>query len=234
MLNMPQFAPMPVPISQNNSSAATTGLLPQLYLHAVGPVGTAYYERVFTRFETLGRTPPTWNHAAAFCTLGWCLLRGLWRPAALWSSMALLLAVLVWAGAFSALPRQAQVSVALLGAIVLCGVPGFFGNGWYYRLVHQQTMHALEASPSLAQAQARLAQQASSPKQWRLAAVAVVSVMALLGAMASVDSGGARGAAAPGGATSSAGAVVVGSGKFNCGGPTVRSGAGAAGGFCLA
>ena len=59
------------------------------------------------------------------------------------------------------------------------------------------------------------------------AAVAVVSVMALLGAMASVDSGGARGAAAPGGATSSAGAVVVGSGKFNCGGPTVRSGAGA-------
>ena len=184
MLNMPQFAPMSVPISQNNSSAATTGLLPQLYLHAVGPVGTAYYERVFTRFETLGRTPPTWNHAAAFCTLGWCLLRGLWRPAALWSSMALLLAVLVWAGAFSALPRQAQVSVALLGAIVLCGVPGFFGNGWYYRLVHQQTMHALEASPSLAQAQARLAQQASSPKQWRLAAVGQVALWALLGVFA--------------------------------------------------
>ena len=184
MLNMPQFAPMSVPISQNNSSAATTGLLPQLYLHAVGPVGTAYYERVFTRFETLGRTPPTWNHAAAFCTLGWCLLRGLWRPAAVWSSMALLLAVLVWAGAFSALPRQAQVSVALLGAIVLCGVPGFFGNGWYYRLVHQQTMHALEASPSLAQAQARLAQQASSPKQWRLAAVGQVALWALLGVFA--------------------------------------------------
>lgn len=184
MLNMPQFAPMSVPISQNNSSAATTGLLPQLYLHAVGPVGTAYYERVFTRFETLGRTPPTWNHAAAFCTLGWCLLRGLWRPAAVWSSMALLLAVLMWAGAFSALPRQAQVSVALLGAIVLCGVPGFFGNGWYYRLVHQQTMHALEESPSLAQAQARLAQQASSPKQWRLAAVGQVALWALLGVFA--------------------------------------------------
>ena len=184
MLNMPQFAPMSVPISQNNSSAATTGLLPQLYLHAVGPVGTAYYERVFTRFETLGRTPPTWNHAAAFCTLGWCLLRGLWRPAAVWSSMALLLAVLVWAGAFSALPRQAQVSVALLGAIVLCGVPGFFGNGWYSRLVHQQTMHALEESPSLAQAQARLAQQASSPKQWRLAAVGQVALWALLGVFA--------------------------------------------------
>lgn len=184
MLNMPQFAPMSVPISQNNSSAATTGLLPQLYLHAVGPVGTAYYERVFTRFETLGRTPPTWNHAAAFCTLGWCLLRGLWRPAALWSSMALLLAVLMWTGAFSALPRQAQVSVALLGAIVLCGVPGFFGNGWYYRLVHQQTMHALEESPSLAQAQARLAQQASSQKQWRLAAVGQVALWALLGVFA--------------------------------------------------
>ena len=184
MLNMPQFAPMSVPISQNNSSAATTGLLPQLYLHAVGPVGTAYYERVFTRFETLGRTPPTWNHAAAFCTLGWCLLRGLWRPAAVWSSMALLLAVLMWAGAFSALPRQAQVSVALLGAIVLCGVPGFFGNGWYYRLVHQQTMHALEESPSLAQAQARLTQQASSQKQWRLAAVGQVALWALLGVFA--------------------------------------------------
>lgn len=184
MLNMPQFAPMSVPISQNNSSATTTGLLPQLYLHAVGPVGTAYYERVFTRFETLGRTPPTWNHAAAFCTLGWCLLRGLWRPAAVWSSMALLLAVLMWAGAFSALPRQAQVSVALLGAIVLCGVPGFFGNGWYYRLVHQQTMHALEEAPSLAQAQARLAQQASSQKQWRLAAVGQVALWALLGVFA--------------------------------------------------
>ena len=98
--------------------------------------------------------------------------------------MALLLAVLMWAGAFSALPRQAQVSVALLGAIVLCGVPGFFGNGWYYRLVHQQTMHALEESPSLAQAQARLAQQASSPKQWRLAAVGQVALWALLGVFA--------------------------------------------------
>lgn len=178
---MSQFASMSAPIPQNSSSSST-GLLPQLYLHAIGPVGKAYYQRVFTQFETLGRTPPTWNSAAAFCTLGWCLLRGLWRPAALWSSSALLVAVLVWAGALSALPLPAQLSLALLAAIVLCCVPGFLGNGWYYHQVHRHTIQALEQSPSLAQAQTRLEQQASSQKQWRLAAVGQVALWALLGA----------------------------------------------------
>lgn len=178
---MSQFASMSAPLSQNSSSSST-GLLPHLYLHAVGPVGKAYYQRVFTQFETLGRTPPTWNSAAAFCTLGWCLLRGLWRPAVLWSSSALLWAVLVWVGALSALPLPGQWSLALLAAIVLCCVPGFLGNGWYYHQVHQQTIQALEQSPSLAQAQTRLEQQASSPKQWRLAAVGQLALWALLGA----------------------------------------------------
>ena len=171
---------MPAPIPPQNTDHASTGLLPQLYQHAIGPLSKAYYQAVFTHFETLGRTTARWNHAAAFCTLGWSLLRGLWRPAGLHSTVALALAALSWLGVFQALPLQARVSLGLLAAIGLCCVPGFLGNGWYYRLVHRHTITALEQSPTLAQAEAALQRHAGSRRQWALAAIAQAALWVLL------------------------------------------------------
>lgn len=171
---------MPAPTPPKNTDAAATGLLPQLYQHAIGPLATAYYQRIFAHFETLGRTPARWNHAAAFCTLGWCLLRGLWRPAGLYGATALAIAALWRLEALRSLPLQAQASLGLLATIGLCCVPGFLGNGWYYRLVHRHTIAALEQSPTLAQAAAVLQRQASNRRQWALAAIGQIALWVLL------------------------------------------------------
>lgn len=171
---------MPAPIPPKNTDDAATGLLPQLYQHAIGPLATAYYQRIFAHFETLGRTPARWNHAAAFCTLGWCLLRGLWRPAGLYGATALAIAALWRLEALRSLPLQAQASLGLLAVIGLCCVPGFLGNGWYYRLVHRHTIAALEQSPTLAQAAAVLQRQAGNRRQWALAAIGQIALWVLL------------------------------------------------------
>jgi len=59
-----------------------TGLLPQLYASRIGPRAQAYYLAQFKRFDALDRSLPSWNMAAAFFTLAWCCLRGLWTEAA--------------------------------------------------------------------------------------------------------------------------------------------------------
>ena len=58
------------------------GLLPQLYASRIGPRAQAYYLAQFKRFDALDRSLPSWNMAAAFFTLAWCCLRGLWLEAA--------------------------------------------------------------------------------------------------------------------------------------------------------
>lgn len=171
---------MPAPIPPKNTDDAATGLLPRLYQHAIGPLSTAYYQRIFVHFETLGRTPARWNHAAAFCTLGWCLLRGLWRPAGLYATVALAVAALWRLEALRSLPLQVQATLGLLAVIGLCCVPGFLGNGWYYRLVHQHTIAALEQSPTLAEATAVLQRQAGNRRQWALAAIGQIALWVLL------------------------------------------------------
>lgn len=186
---MPQFAPMSAPPhSQDNrpadaasdAGASAGGLLPQLYQHAIGPLHAEYYLQHFQHFETLGRTRPSWNSAAAGSTLGWGLLRGLWRPTAIYAA-SVLLGMAVWLLALhTRVPIHVEIALVLLGALLAGVVPGFLGNGWYYQQVHQQTMAALEQAPTLAKAQKLLQSHASGPKHRHMATTAQLAWWALL------------------------------------------------------
>lgn len=186
---MPQFAPMSAPPHSHDAhstqaasgnAAPTSGLLPQLYQHVIGPLQAEYYQRHFLRFETLGHPSPSWNGAAACCTLGWGLLRGLWRPTAIYAALVLV-ALAVWLlGLHGRIPMHMETSLVLLGTLLAGAVPGFLGNGWYYRQVHHQTMSALEQAPTLAKAQSLLEAQAPGRRHRQLAAAGQVTWWLLL------------------------------------------------------
>lgn len=186
---MPQFAPMSAPPHSHDAhstqaasgnAAPTSGLLPQLYQHVIGPLQAEYYQRHFLRFETLGHPSPSWNGAAACCTLGWGLLRGLWRPTAIYAALVLV-ALAVWLlGLHGRIPMHMETSLVLLGTLLAGAVPGFLGNGWYYRQVHRQTMSALEQAPTLAKAQSLLEAQAPGRRHRQLAAAGQVTWWLLL------------------------------------------------------
>lgn len=177
---MPQFAPMSVPPSSADTPTSASGLLLQLYTYATGPLHASFYQRHFQRFEVLGRTTPCWNGAAAGCTLGWGLLRGLWRPTLLHAGLTLTLLAIWLLGLHDRVPAPVEAAVVLVGLLLLCLAPGFLGNAWYYQHIHRQTLAALEQSPTVAQAQARLQKLAASPKQQKLAATGQVAWWLLL------------------------------------------------------
>lgn len=177
---MPQFAPMSVPPSSADTPNSASGLLLQLYTYATGPLHASFYQRHFQRFEVLGRTTPSWNSAAASCTLGWGLLRGLWRPTLLHAGLTLTLLALWLLGLHGRVPAPVEAAVVLVGLLLLCLAPGFLGNAWYYQHIHRHTIAALEQSPTVAQAQTRLQELAASPKQQKLAATGQVAWWLLL------------------------------------------------------
>src|SRR5574344_1543171 len=177
---MPQFAPMSVPPSSADTPTSASGLLLQLYTYATGPLHASFYQRHFQRFEVLGRTTPSWNSAAASCTLGWGLLRGLWRPTLLHAGLTLTLLALWLLGLHGRVPAPVEAAVVLVGLLLLCLAPGFLGNAWYYQHIDRHTIVALEQSPTVAQAQTRLQELAASPKQRKLAATGQVAWWLLL------------------------------------------------------
>lgn len=161
------FAPPP--------GSTETGIMPDLYRLSVGPLRAAYYQRQFSRFESLGKAVPSWNPAAACFTLAWLAVRKLWRHAALhlgaWVAMGL-----VWALTLRGhVPLQVEVSACVLGLLLLCVVPGFLANGWYYNQVRTQTLDTLTAANSISQARAKLAERA--PTVSRLYAVAGIQAV---------------------------------------------------------
>lgn len=169
--------------SPSTASAATgsVGLLPQLYQHAVGPQGAAYYHQLFTRFETLGRPSLSWNHGAGFFTLGWCAMRGLWRHAGVYAAVLLAL-LLAWGlGLHGRLPASAEAALLLSALVLLYAVPGFLGNRWYYEQVHRQAIHAIEQSSTIDQASTVLQQYAVTPKHVQIIGASYAATMLLLG-----------------------------------------------------
>lgn len=163
------------------------GLLPQLYASRIGPRAQAFYLRHFKRFDALERSLPSWNMAAAFFTLAWCCLRGLWLEAAQYLAAVAALALVWWFGIEPALaPTFPPAVTAGLGAalwLVTIAVPGLLGNGWYWRKVKAQTLQAITAAPNMAQAHAALQAQAC-PSQNKIAALLMLAlpVAAIAGA----------------------------------------------------
>ena len=77
--------------------------------------GPAYYQQQFERFDRLGKTVPSWNWAAGFCTLGWMGLRGLKKPAALYAGVMAVIALAWWGlGVHHVLPTPIAAALALL------------------------------------------------------------------------------------------------------------------------
>ncbi len=167
------------------ASAAPANVIDQLYQDALGASGGAHYAAPFTRFETLGRTRTGWNHAAAFCTLGWLLYRRLWSQALLYSGLLQGL-LLLWFALLRpwlapAQPIELGLGLALL--ILVCALPGLWGDALVYQDVRARTLQALAQAPTIARARAQLQQQAPSRRSlFGLAALYLGTVLALLAA----------------------------------------------------
>lgn len=152
-----------------------TGLLPQLYASRIGPRAQAYYLAQFKRFDTLDRSLPSWNMAAAFFTLAWCCLRGLWQEAAKYLAAVTVVALIWWMGLRPALPHAMALGLGAALWLVSLAIPGLLGNGWYWRKIKAETLQAITAAPNMAQAHAALQAQAS-PTQNKIAALLVLAL----------------------------------------------------------
>ena len=167
----------------NEPPEEDAGLLPQLYASRIGPRAQAYYLAQFKRFDTLDRSLPSWNMAAAFFTLAWCCLRGLWLEAAKYLAGVTVVALIWWMGLRPALPHAMALGLGAALWLVAMAVPGLLGNGWYWRKVKAETLQAITAAPNMAQAHAALQAQANT-SQNKIAAMLVLAlpVAAIAGA----------------------------------------------------
>ena len=196
---------MPATHSRSNAftpppSSGETGIMSDLYRLSVGPLHADYYQQQFNRFETLGKAVPSWNTAAAFCTLAWMVLRKLWRPAAVYAAVWVALLLLWVLGLHGRVPLPVEATIGLLTLMLLCAVPGFLGNGWYYHHVRNQTLTTLTAASSLAQARVKLsAQGVSTSRLQAIAAAQAVTGMALGAALYSLWSPSRPASSAPSG-----------------------------------
>ena len=151
------------------------GLLPQLYASRIGPRSQAYYLAQFKRFDALDRSLPSWNMAAAFFTLAWCCLRGLWQEAAKYLAAITAVALIWWFGLRPALPGAIALGLGAALWLAAVAVPGLLGNGWYWRTVRQQTLKAIADAPNMAQVHSALQAQAA-PAHQKLAAMLVLAL----------------------------------------------------------
>ncbi len=170
-------------MSATAATAAPTNVIDQLYQDALGATGGAHYAAPFTRFETLGRTRSSWNHAAAFCTLGWLLYRRLWSQALLYSGLlqALLLLWFALLRPWLAPAQPIELGLALALLLLGCALPGLWGDALVYQDVRARTLQALAQAPTIAQARTTLQQQAPSRQRlFGLLALYLGAALALL------------------------------------------------------
>ncbi|RGE44229.1 DUF2628 domain-containing protein [Comamonas testosteroni] len=153
----------------NAAPEEDSGLLPQLYASRIGPRSQAFYLAQFKRFDALDRSLPSWNMAAAFFTLAWCSLRGLWREAAQYLAAVTVVALIWWFGLRPALPHAIALGLGAALWLVAVAVPGLLGNGWYWRKVRQQTLQAIADAPNMAQVHQTLQAQAAPTHQKAIA-----------------------------------------------------------------
>lgn len=152
-----------------------SGLLPQLYASRLSPRSRDFYLAQFKRFDALDRSLPSWNMAAAFLTLAWCSLHGLWREAGKYLAAVTATALIWWFGLRPALPEAMALGLGIALWLVAVAVPGLLGNGWYWRKIRAQTLQAITDAPNMAVAHAALQAQVGSPRN-RTAAMLVLAL----------------------------------------------------------
>ncbi len=157
---------------QSNELATTT-----LLRAAIGPVSADYYLTLFTRFDAQDRAGLRWNTAAALSTLNWMVFRRLWNAALAYVGIALSVALLVFGIGKLAFHYTAEEQWALAGlyALLLVGLPGFFGNALLFKHYRSEMARALASNHSIAEAAAMLAAQA--PQRQRLLVLAALNAV---------------------------------------------------------
>ena len=132
-----------------------------LYRARIGPIHSAYYLPLLTRFEAAGRANLSWNWAAAGCTLSWMIFRDMWGAALVYWAAVFLAAVLllvldVWLFQW---PPVALGGTVLVLTVVL---PGLWGNAIFYAKCRKDLARAVARTRTLQQACEQLSQSASS------------------------------------------------------------------------
>ena len=160
--------------ADQSDELATTTLLRA----AIGPVQTNYYLPRFTRFDAQDRAGISWNTAAALATLNWMMFRRMWNAALTYAGISLTLALLVFGIGKLAFHYSPELQWALAGlyALLLVGLPGFFGNALLFKHYRSDMARALADHRSIADAAAALSAQA--PTRQRLLVQAVLNVVA--------------------------------------------------------
>lgn len=138
-----------------------------LYRAAIGPVGTAYYLPIFTRFEAANHAGISWNTAAALATFPWLVFRQLWAGALAYVGAVVAVVLLVFGIGQLVFHFSDTLTMALslgfgLAAFVL---PGLFGNVLLYTETRKRMAAALAAHADPKDACAQLVRQASSRRR---------------------------------------------------------------------
>lgn len=150
-----------------------------LYRVAIGPVNTARYLRIFTRFEDADRAGPGWNWAASLNTLNWMAFRQLWWAAFVYVVAVPGVALLVFG--LGRLVLQASETQALWSGAALCVaafvIPGICGDALLYAHCRKSVARALAATATVPAASVILNRQASSRQRlaWLALANAVLA-----------------------------------------------------------
>lgn len=168
---MDDAAPPPDVTSLDRAEGSATAAL---YRAAVGSISSAYYERVFTRFDSEDRTGPSWNWAAACVTPGWMAFRRLWGALLVYlgSVVAAVLLVLGVGRLVLQLPSELEWALSALLCALAVAVPGWYGNALLYRACRQRMAEALAAHATVEEACAALLKTPASVQ--RMLAVASV------------------------------------------------------------
>ena len=156
-----------------------------LYRAAIGPVSSAYYLPIFTRFEAADHAGISWNTAAGLLTLNWLVFRKLWVAALAYVGILVAVALLVFGIAHLVFQFSDTLMMALglgfgLAAFVL---PGLFGNALFHTECRKAMAKALTGHANVADARDALLRQASTRNRLIALAAANVAVV-LLGAFA--------------------------------------------------
>jgi len=159
--------PNPADANRTTLDASEASATSELYRAAIGAIHTDQYLRIFERFDAADRSSPHWNWAAAFMTLNWMALRGLWGAALTYlgtvsASVLLLLGIgrLVYS-----LSNEALWATSALLLLLTIAVPGLWGNALFYAASRKRMAAALAANHTVPQACAMLLRGASSRKR---------------------------------------------------------------------
>jgi cell division septation protein DedD len=156
-----------------------------LYRAALGPLRTDYYLKTFTRFDSVGKTGPSWNWAAALLSLNWMLFRKLWTVALSYVGTVMATTLLLFGigRLVFQLSQETQWALLLLGVLLTIALPGAYGNAWLYAACNRKMERALAASATLEEASTLLTREAAGTKRIVSLASINVAVCLILGAM---------------------------------------------------